>query len=432
MQNRLTQLVESEEAHGEKISVLAQGLFCLIMAVVYFSAPKGFSVDPTASGVEPTKLFFLFYGPLLAVRFIFVLKKMKSHFLTYSFLFLDIALLTFLIWSFHVQYSVPVSFVLKAPTFLYYFIFISLRCLSFDYKRLLFIGACTIASWATMTILAFREAGIVITRNFTDYGVAHHLLIGAEIDKMIAVAAVSCALAYAVAQKRKLLLNYAQKVMNEASLERLIGKEAIKSIQMETTSLEIGKGTRRKAATMMVDLRGFSDLCAENSVDQVLRYLNAYYKIVVELIYKHNGSVDKYLGDGILAHFGAVQDSAHYAADAMRAMLEISEGLEIWRAEMLKLNLTIDFGISVAVGDVIFGAVGHEDRLEITVIGEAVNTCAKLEKHTKTLKQKILTTLETFEDAKTQGFLNERGYRQHPASDVFGLKKPLDLVTFDL
>jgi adenylate cyclase len=179
----------------------------------------------------------------------------------------------------------------------------------------------------------------------------------------------------------------------------------------------------------MTDLRGFTALSHSLSPEQLIALLAEYQSRLVPVIQRHGGSVDKYLGDGILASFGAVVPSASYAADLCRAIGELAAVAELWRVERERRGVVAPaVGIAGAVGDIVFGTVGDVTRLEYTVIGEVVNLVAKLEKHTKHERVRALTTTSSYVLALEQGYrpVEEAEIRKgHKIEDV---ADPFDLV----
>jgi adenylate cyclase len=150
---------------------------------------------------------------------------------------------------------------------------------------------------------------------------------------------------------------------------------------------------------------------------------------MVPVIRRHGGGVDKFLGDGIMASFGAAKISETYAADALRAVDELLAAAEAWRAERAAEGRgTPSLGIGVAVGPVLFGAVGTEVRLEYTVIGDAVNLAAKLEKQCKVERVRALTTADAYAVAVAQGYAAPVPHEGRAARAVGGVDQPLDLV----
>ena len=141
------------------------------------------------------------------------------------------------------------------------------------------------------------------------------------------------------------------------------------------------------------------------------------------------GSIDKYLGDGILASFGAVRPSATYAADLCRAIDVVAAGAARWRDGRERRHAPAPAVVMAgASGEVTFGIVGHETRLEYTVIGEVVNLVAKLEKHAKQEAVQALTTAETYALAAVQGYRASPAAEARPGRRVDGVAGPVNLV----
>jgi adenylate cyclase len=150
---------------------------------------------------------------------------------------------------------------------------------------------------------------------------------------------------------------------------------------------------------------------------------------MVPVIQKHNGCVDKFLGDGIMATFGAALPNDTYAADALRAIDAMVAEAEAWNGDLRaagKAEASINW--AVAAGPVVFGAVGDESRLEYTVIGDAANLAAKLEKHNKAEASLALTTAETFSLALAQGYQPPARRDDLEGRRVQGVEEPEDLV----
>jgi adenylate cyclase len=194
-------------------------------------------------------------------------------------------------------------------------------------------------------------------------------------------------------------------------------------------SIKAGEGEMRDVAILTVDLRGFTRLSTELAPGDVMKVLQDYQGRVCPLIARHGGSIDKFLGDGILASFGAVAPSATAAADALRAADAVLAAADQWAAERRAAGLApLSIGLAVATGKVVFGAVGDAERLEFTVIGDAVNFAAKLEKHNKDERTRALTDDETYARAERQGYKAPAMRERRAARRVAGVAEPVNLV----
>ncbi|OBK72746.1 adenylate/guanylate cyclase domain-containing protein [Mycobacterium sp. 1274761.0] len=184
---------------------------------------------------------------------------------------------------------------------------------------------------------------------------------------------------------------------------------------------DVFTGERRKVTVMFVDIRDFTPYAEANSAEDTVARLNALFEIVVPAVVDAGGHVNKYLGDGALAVFGAPNDLADHGDAAVSAAMTIHQRV----AERFGGELRIGMGINTGV--VIAGTIGGAGKLEFTLIGDAVNVAARVERLTKVTGDTILLTQQTVDTlaSRPQG-LHDRG--THPlkgksaAARVFGLE----------
>lgn len=137
-------------------------------------------------------------------------------------------------------------------------------------------------------------------------------------------------------------------------------------------------GQRSEVTVLNSDIRGFSQLVREMEPDEVVEMLNDYLRVLVPVIFAHNGTIDKFLGDGILAIFGSPEQDPKHHENALRAAVQM-------QAAVAKLNENRqargvpcrNFGIGLHCGEVVHGFVGTSDRMEFTIIGDPVNRTAR-------------------------------------------------------
>src|SRR5262249_29036598 len=216
-------------------------------------------------------------------------------------------------------------------------------------------------------------------------------------------------LAVAIWRARGLLVKSVAEQAAASALARFFAPEIAQSIRGAEREIRAGQGQAREAAILTTDLRSFTKFSMSVAPNDVIALLIDYQRRIVPIIQRHGGAVDKFLGDGILATFGCAVPSETYAADALRAALEIERAAAIWARARAAAGLgPIGGGVAVTTGRVIFGAIGDESRLEFTVIGDAVNLAAKLDKHSKTEGVRALTTAAAYDLALAQGFSTAR------------------------
>ena len=406
---QITAAIEEQENRGEILVKLFQILIVSIWGVLYAVSPKnetsGMAIAPYAIAV------YLFANGL---GLVWCLRRRIPDWAVYASIFFDMLLLYAVIWSFHIQYMQPPAFYLKAPTIMYVFVFIALRSLRFQPRFVVAAGTAAALGWLAMIGLVFgSEAGMAsVTRDYVAYMTSNLLLIGAEIDKIIAILMVTGILALSVTRGRDLVVRATSETAAAKSLSRFFDNSIVEEIRAGDQVIAAGEGLVRDAAIFNVDIRGFSRLVADMQPSEAIRILAAYQHRVVPIIQQQGGVIDKFMGDGIMATFGAVRPSDSYAADALRAMDAVIADIATWENDPELAILTRNgLGIAVSAGPIVFGAVGDRDRLEVTVIGATVNLAAKLEKANKLLATQAIATRTAFDLAVQQGHTPSRAPR---------------------
>jgi adenylate cyclase len=424
---RVEAAVRREQAQGEVIVTLIQALAIVLFGVLYTLTPKAF---PPNVPFEPVPLALAVYALFTAARLALALRgRLREWFLALSVV-ADVVLLMVTIWSFHLQYGAPPAIYLKAPTLMYVFILIALRTLRFEPGYVLLCGAAAALGWLLLVAYALLDdPRVMVTHDFAAYAMSYSVLVGAEVDKVVSILVVTLILALALHRARGLLGRALREQQAAADLSRFFAPEIAGRIARAELDLEPGQAELREAAVLVVDLRGFTPLSARLSPPQVMALLADYQGRMVAAIRRHGGSVDKFLGDGILASFGAVRASATFAADAARAVEAVVEEAAAWaEGRRAAGEEPLAVGVALASGRVMFGCVGDHDRLEYTVIGEAVNLAAKLEKHGKAEAASALLPAETLALAEAQGFRPSLPWQRRAGRTVAGMPEPVDLA----
>lgn len=424
---RVRQQVTRQQDATERLIGWVQLGVVLVFGVLYWLSPKTFEAHDT---FQPVPYALAAYLGFTLIRLSASYRTHLPDWFLYLSIVIDMALLFVLIWSFHLQYEQPASFYLKAPTLLYVFIFIALRALRFEARFVLAAGLTAAAGWGLLVVyvVTANPEDPMITRNYVTYMTSNAILLGAEFDKIISILTVTGILAMAIVRARKLLVSSVAESAAASDLSRFFSPEVADKI-VRSEEIGVGAGESRDAAILNLDLRGFTPLAERYPPDAVMRLLAEYQAEMVPIVRKHGGSIDKFLGDGIMATFGASQGTASYAADALRAVEEIMAAAAAWQARVeAEGRPCVPVNAAVAAGRVVFGAVGEKDRLEYTVIGDAVNLSAKLEKHNAAQGSRALATRHAYETAREQGYRPAEPIRELPGARVEGVQQPLDLV----
>lgn len=426
---RVRTLIAQQDRQSEILIGYIQVAIALWFCTLYVIAPK--PIDRMSDFLSPVPIAITLLLLLSIVRLVKINRgPVSDQFIAFS-ICLDVALLIGVIWSFHIQYGQPPAFSLKAPTFCYLFVFVVVRALRFDPKYVIACGLAAAVGWLILTLAVIQtsEPGTV-TRSFVAYINGNHVLIGAEIDKIFSLLVVTALLALAAGQAQRTLAMATSEGATAREITRFLSSGVAEGIRRAESLPEAGTAVDRTAAIMMLDIRGFTTMAANHSAGDVVRILTSLHARIVPIVRANGGVIDKFLGDGIMATFGAVDESPTAAADALRALELILSECRSWEASLAEHNLVAPLVVNAAVthGAVLFATIGTGDRLEATVIGDVVNLAAKLEKHNKVTKTRALISKDLADAAEVQGCKPIQAAGVLRASVVAGVSQPIDLV----
>jgi adenylate cyclase len=181
--------------------------------------------------------------------------------------------------------------------------------------------------------------------------------------------------------------------------------------RLSAEDLENLRSSRRQdVAVMFTDIRGFTTLSERVEPAQLGEFLSEFRYRMAAPIKDHHGTVDKFIGDAIMAVFGVPRPGPEDARNALNCARAMLTALKDWNAERRAQGLDlVSIGIGLHFGPVFAGALGDESRLEYTVIGDCVNVAERLEKLTRQFDSEIVVSLEALQAA---GEASARGHWQ--------------------
>lgn len=219
IQRDLQESIAADQLRSEILVGWVQMAIVAVFTALYLASPKTFSADVP---FEPVPWALGGYFAFTAIRLFLAHRIRLPGWYVVVSIAVDMALLLGLIWSFHLQYGQPPAFYLKAPTFVYLFIFISLRALRFDPWHMAAAGGIAAAGWLLMVIYALAyPMGAERTRDYVHYLTSNSILVGGEVDKIVAILVVSAVLVAVVARGRRLL---ASQIETTREVNRLVSE----------------------------------------------------------------------------------------------------------------------------------------------------------------------------------------------------------------
>jgi adenylate cyclase len=177
--------------------------------------------------------------------------------------------------------------------------------------------------------------------------------------------------------------NFVREQREKRRLSQFFSPEVLREVVRHRDDHSLGS-TRRLVTVLFSDIRGFTTLSERLEPEQVAEMLREYLTEMTEIVFKHGGTVDKYIGDCVMALYNVPFTDGEHAVKAVRTGLEFQEKtLEVSRRWEERLGVEIRNGVGINTGDAVVGTLGSRQRLEYTAIGDTINLGARLESLTK-------------------------------------------------
>lgn len=193
-------------------------------------------------------------------------------------------------------------------------------------------------------------------------------------------------------------------------LGKVVSSEVMLELLKDPDTAEL-EGKRAEITILFSDIRGFTTLSEKLAPDEVSKRLNQYFNKMEPIIHKHRGTLDKFMGDGIMAIFGAPVQHEDHALLAVKAALDMQEKLVELNKEWEKEDRpTFSMGIGINTGFCFVGNLGSKKRIQYTAIGDAVNIASRLEQMNKPFNTKIIISQFTYE--KVRNFVEVRALKK--------------------
>lgn len=416
---RVQENIALQQQESEKLIGWVQFALVATFATLYALSPK--------TGVQimfqhvPWTIFLYFV--FTVVRLVASYKNYLPGWLLIASVIMDMGLLMFLIWSFHIQYEQPASFYLKAPTVMYVFIFIALRTLRFEPRYIVWAGVTAIVGWICMVgyVLMADPEDPMITRNYVDYLTSNAVLIGAEVDKILSMAAVTLVLFVAIRRAQRILNRAVLDATVAKDLSRFVSREVADRITSSDIAIQPGDGESRTGTVVFTDIEGFSTVSEQLTPQELAKTLNEYFEATSEIIDEYGGVITQFQGDAMLITFNAVTRDDNHAVNAMKMAIGIRE---LTQEQVFCHGGKLLTRCGVNSGEIVVGAIGSKERLSFTVHGDQVNVAARLEQLNKQYGSYILVGENTVQTCGSEFDFEEAG-----EVTVRGRKAPTKIYT---
>ena len=176
-----------------------------------------------------------------------------------------------------------------------------------------------------------------------------------------------------------------------ATFGRFLDPRVVRTLVDRGETTQSLSGKRCEISVLFTDIRGFTTLSENSPPEQVVKLLNAYFTLQSEAVFAQEGTLDKYIGDAIMAFWGAPERQPDHALRAVAAALEMSVRLERFREQSGPLGSQLEIGVGVHSGPAMVGFIGAENRQEYTAIGDTVNLASRIEGQTKDICRVLIS-----------------------------------------
>ncbi len=181
---------------------------------------------------------------------------------------------------------------------------------------------------------------------------------------------------------------------------RYVSEHALEGILKQDRPIFL-EGERKKVTLLFSDIRNFTSMAEKLPPEEVLKLLNEYFKVMIEVIFNYGGTLDKFIGDGVMVEFGAPleddEQELHAVLTAIDMQLHLERLSDKWEKEG---KPRLKMGIGIHTGLAVLGNIGSERRMEYTAIGDTVNVASRLERLTKRVNKAIIISESVYEKVK--------------------------------
>lgn len=358
------------------------------------------------------------------------------------FIFFDLALMTFVL-VFPNPFGVdewPTAMVYRFESFIYFFVILASGILAYSWRTIIAMGNWTAGLWALGVAMVWwfgsSDAALTeATQNAFGYNQEMVKLLNPnsfnfDIRAQEIVVFVICAYTLALSVRRfnRLLLGNAALERERANLSRYFSPNVVDALSQNDEPLK--QIRTQGVAVLFVDIVGFTEYAAERPPEEVIATLRDFHARMEAEIFGASGTLDKFLGDGLMATFGTPVASDADASNAMQCARAMMRSMDEWNLDRARQSEPqIEVKIGLHFGPVVLGDIGV-NRLEYAVIGNTVNIASRLEALTRPLSVRLLVSHDLVEQVQAesnQADLHLRDLEDHGAQTIRGTTRKINV-----
>jgi adenylate cyclase len=323
---------------------------------------------------------------------------------------------------------------LRFHNFLYFFVFLAGAALSYSPGHVLWSGIAAAAMWSVGVYSIWSRSdtitetagGLTGPDGFLSPYFVNVITWQNEVVLMLIVAALLTA---AVWRSRRLVLRQVAAEQARSNLARYFSPNLVDRLARADRPFDDPRS--QNAAVLFVDIVNFTGTAESMAPERVFALLRSFHQRMCRVVFAHHGTIDKYIGDAVLATFGTPQPSETDATNALYCARDMLREIERWNEKRAARGAaTLYVGIGIHYGPVVAGNIGDERRLEFTVIGDVVNVASRIERLTRKYNAPIIVSGDFIEAVRREGTrANDllTAFTESQASEVRGRRNPVSI-----
>ena len=435
---RFQEALNAEEIQGSKIFIYSRTVGLMLIGVwAYFSIPY-----------LPLRFYVLgiifLFAALGIIQFLFAIKTPKTRWSPYLFVVLDIALFTcvILVQSPLSRFHLPPQMMLR-ENFIFFFVFLAGVSLSYSPSLVLWTGICAATAWGIGTFwnLGFSDTTTILSNEIDSIQTADQFAsillqptfinLITWIKQTILILLVSGILAASVWRLKRFIRKYTISEIQRANLARYFSPNLIDEITFRNRPFEVQK---HNVAILFADIVGFSKITESIPPEETMHLLRQYHARTEELVFRYGGTLDKFIGDAVMASFGVPNPEPKDATNALNCAQSLIQSIEDWNRQRTdEGEPPIQVGIGVHYGPAVMGDVGNERCAAYAVVGDTTNLASRLQSLTRTIKAKIIISqqfVKKVEKESSQSLRNLEGFVYLGPQKIQGRESTVDVWAY--
>lgn len=334
----------------------------------------------------------------------------------------------------HDTVTTPVSFGNQMPGVEVQANILNMRLQGYSLKPLPWSDAAAWLIFASfipaLIFLLFRRTSIIILINLL-LGIGYIILAITLFDKGSLIPLFHLEAAWLLSSASLYIYRYTVTERERSDMKNVfsnyVSKEVLDHIMLDPSQVKLG-GQEKQVTVFFSDIRGFTTISEKLSPTELVRVLNKYFTVMTGLVLENGGVVDKYIGDAIMAFWGAPLDDEDRADKAVQTSIAMLKALDVLNEELKAAgDPEINIGIGLFSGPAVVGNVGSDQRFDYTAMGDTVNAASRLESSNKQYETKILISQSTVDLLK-----NKYPLKFVDSATVKGRAEPIKIYTLEL